>query len=385
MTDFEFQKMLLEKKLFDSLQYYDSCRFQMDSAKISYNALSKIVEEFERLNDEQRNEMFRELAEKKRCSWINPGNEVDYFGQKISWSLAVDKLTAEIMSILHNFFDLYAQWLNSVLFGERAIEIGKVTLNKVINKLGEFPEYQGDFITNLHNIISKEEYKFIADYNNITKHRFHLKSELTYSFFDGKSKATFPMFEKEDNAYDKKNLLDAINSRIAFCENLLDSSRIYVENYYSSTENKYVQHRVYNPKTYIQYDSEQDYLNNKPHMHTYFIEVDPNNILPEYHVMLKCSKEDRIEAYNSVYPVIALKDKNVDYSFIGSLIPEDEEDFVFNDVHNLRYRKYKAVIDTMEITMLKEWSNPQFHVYPMLSDVEQLYLTEDKNEKVIEE
>ena len=79
------------------------------------------------------------------------------------------------------------------------------------------------------------------------------------------------------------------------------------------------------------------------------------------------------------------KDKNVDYSFIGSLIPEDEEDFVFNDVHNLRYRKYKAVIDTMEITMLKEWSNPQFHVYPMLSDVEQLYLTEDKNEKVIEE
>lgn len=47
----------------------------------------------------------------------------------------MDKLTMEIMGLLHNFFDTYAQWLNSSLLGEEALPIKRATLVNISQKL----------------------------------------------------------------------------------------------------------------------------------------------------------------------------------------------------------------------------------------------------------
>jgi hypothetical protein len=367
VTDYEFQCLLKDKKLFDSFQFYETCVFQLESAEISKNALTKLVMNFGELNNSQRETMYKKLREEKSASWNNPIGTVEYFGQSISWYTAVDKLSAEIMSLMHNFFDVYAQWINTVLFGETALPIKEVSLIKVLRKLPHYTEYYGEFITKISGILADIKYKYIADYNNTSKHRYHLDSELTYNIFDGVSNANFPVFEKDKRLYEKQDLLNTIITSIDYCKQLLYSSRQYVENYYLIRDNNHVEHRLYNPQTFLKYQNEEDFKNNKVNMHMYFIEVEQNHILPEYHIMLMNDSKVQIDAYNSIYSVIALIDKHNEYSLLGALTPKDSETFTFGDSHNLRYRAYKTNTQDYHSVLFKGWADKSFRYYPMLS------------------
>lgn len=157
--------------------------------------MSNLFTEFINQYNEQRNGMFYKLAEENKASWKNPDNAVDYFGITISRSYAINKLTGEIMSLLHNFFDVFSQWINSLLFGETALIIKRVCLKSIIIKMSDFPEYSGSFISKFKLLDTNDDYNYIADYNNISKHRYKLNSELTYNIFNGTSKATLPVFQ----------------------------------------------------------------------------------------------------------------------------------------------------------------------------------------------
>ena len=46
MTDQEFLKLLKDKKVADAYQYYDSSRYKLALARISYEALDKIINNY---------------------------------------------------------------------------------------------------------------------------------------------------------------------------------------------------------------------------------------------------------------------------------------------------------------------------------------------------
>ena len=46
MTDHEFLKLLKDKKVADAYQYYDSSRYKLALARISYEALDKIINNY---------------------------------------------------------------------------------------------------------------------------------------------------------------------------------------------------------------------------------------------------------------------------------------------------------------------------------------------------
>lgn len=376
MVENEFHKLLKDKKLFDSLQFYNTCIYQLDSADISFNAVSNLFTEYTNQYNEQCNKMFNKLVEEKKASWKNLDNTVNFFGININRTYTINKLTDEIMSLLHNFFDVYAQWINAMLFGESALEIKQVCLKSIISKMSDFPEYSGSFISKFVLLNTNDDYNYIADYNNVSKHRYKLDSELTYDIFNGTSKATLPVFQKDNTPYNCMDLLNTLRAKIKFCKDLLSDSKLFVENYYLTANNLYVKNRIYNPATFLKYNSEEDYKNNKVEYHMYFIEVDPMSISSEYQIMLIHDDGNEISAYNCSYSEIALVDENNKYNIVGVLTPKDSDIFTFNDAHNLRYRKYLSnTKDYLPILYKSIWKK-KFNYYPMLSELHTSFMNE---------
>ena len=79
-------------------------------------------------------------------------------------TVIMDKLTMEIMSLLHNFFDTFAQWLNASLFAEDGLPMERVSLTKVAGKMAQFSEYTGQFIDDVIALPLNPDYLYIADY-----------------------------------------------------------------------------------------------------------------------------------------------------------------------------------------------------------------------------
>lgn len=366
MLDYEFEELLKRKKLLDSLQYYYTCEFQLESAEISYKALIKILDDFTISNEKEREKMLDKLSKEKKATIKSNLESLQFFGQSISIPMAIDKLTDEIMSLLHNFCDVFAQWINSVLFGELAIPICSVSLARVIKKTTEFPEYSGDFIEKLKELTKEEFYKYISDYNNTSKHRYHIGTEISYNILNGDSSSMISEFEKEIS-HPNKNLTETLRKGIELYNNILKKSRSFIEEYYEREDNNYITHRIYNPSTLLQFQNQEDFNNGKVYMHMYYIDVDPDNILPEYHIMLIHDDNEKISSYNSVYNVVALRDKKREgASFIGCLVPEDSDSYKLSDYHYLRYRKYITKQQDY-IELYKEMNNREFKIYPLLS------------------
>ncbi|MBD5642751.1 hypothetical protein HYH96_02425 [Clostridium botulinum] len=387
MTDLEFLKLLKDKKLADSYQFYDSCRYKLASAEISYNALSNIVTRYHEAESEVIKKVYEDALKKGTGTFKSRRDVVDFFGTEIDLTTALDKLAMEIMGLLHNFFDTFAQWINSSLLGEKALPIKKASLVNIIKELPNFAEYSGQFISDFLNLLNTDEYLYISDFNNTLKHRYQIYVQNKFDLFSIQGEVSIPDFSKDGRVHVKREVLTTILSDLNFCKNILDASRTYIENYYASSDCNYTRHRMYNPKTYMVFKSEDDYKKFKnPINHYYYIEVEPESILPEYQIMLASdrmeSDEDKsIELYNSVYQIIMLKEKD-DNSIVGILRPDDTETFAFKDEHNLIYRKYISIVSDYQIEMFKTIREDTFHYYPYLSDASIIIMKEENVDEI---
>ena len=283
----------------------------------------------------------------------------------------------KLFTILHNFFDTFAQWINTSLFGEKALPIRRVSLNSVIAKMPDFPEYSGTFITDFLGIIADPRFIYISDLNNTQKHRYQLYVENRFDLLAAQGEVNVPNFEKDGRIHVKADILGVVADVLNYCRKLLTDSRSFVESYYTVNACGYVDHRIYNPHTYLFFASKEDCEHLKsPKNHYHYIEIDEANILQEYQIMLvhdSLGQEDgSIEMFNSVYPIIMLRNQS-DERIVGILTPEDGESFHFHDAHNLLYRKYKAITTNYQVAMHQAICEGEFKYYPLLSDATLIY------------
>lgn len=328
----ELKELLIDKKVADAYQYYQAAYYKLYLANITIMALENIVNDFCSSSEDavkyHLNEAFKEGSR-----YIK--DTVDYFGIKISIADATTKLTMESISLLHSFFDIFAQWINAALLGEEALPIESVSLNKLIKKLFEYPEYRGDFLDEVTDILKQEEYLFISDFNNTMKHRTQLYTKNSIDILNVKAGIYTPKFSKNNNSYESKEIIDVLKNNLKFCQNELDNSVIFLEEYYSKNSCKYVGSRYYNPKQYIQFKTEEDYdtLRNVDQSYL-FIEESPDNIKDEYQIMRYTIDEDgNKELYNSCYKYIVLK---YDGRIWGVLCAKDQ----YDNESAIVYRKY---------------------------------------------
>jgi hypothetical protein len=121
--DYEFLKLLKDKKVADSYQFYDSCKYKIYLAEISLNALQKVVEKYHESESIEVQKVYSDAINTGQGTFNAGSSFVNYLGVEIGVTVIIDKLTIEIMGLLHNFFDTFAQWINSSLLGEKALHI----------------------------------------------------------------------------------------------------------------------------------------------------------------------------------------------------------------------------------------------------------------------
>ena len=392
MTNQELLKLLTDKKLADSYQYYEACQYKLYLAEISCEALDKVINDFETTGTETVNRLLQDAIENGKSEFRGMSSTVNYCGIEIPVSTAMTKLTMEVMSLLHNFFDTFAQWLNLVLFGSEALPIRSVSISSVISKLSNYPEYTGQFIDDLKNVTSKTnptDYIYISDFNNIVKHRTQIHVMNSINMFTAQGSVAIPPFMKDGNSHDKIEVVDVIHSGYRYCEKLLEDSRQYIEQYYAIADSKYVDHRYYNPKEFLFFETEDDYRNmRKPKNHYAYLEADPTNIDTEYDIMIvrdRTNQEDgRIELYNAPYPILMLREIGTT-NILGILIPEDDEEYKPRDHHMITYRKYIPKTSGYQREMFKAICEGIFHYHPFLVDneilIETLTVDEENSEK----
>ncbi|WP_273716929.1 hypothetical protein [Alkalihalobacillus pseudalcaliphilus] len=372
MSSYELVKLLKDKKILDSLQFLTSCQYKLASAEISFKALGNIcLEQFNNF-DEERDRIFKSVVEKGSVTLHAPSEDnLDYFGEPVARNVVIDKLTIEIFSTLHSFFDTFGQWLNSALFANQALPIKQVTFNKVVDKLAEFPEYTGSFITSLNHVTGSSEYKFISDLNNVVKHRFQIYTQARFNLFNGEKNLTTPKFRKESNIYSEKELLDITKGCLDYCYVLYQESINFIESYYKSNDNNYVSNRIYNPNTHLVFDNYEDVKQLKNIINSiHFVELDKSNLENEYQILLVSDdKESKtIEFFNSVYSFIAVKDINTK-EYIGLLKPDDSEEYLMDDGRNIEYRRYVLESTGYEQELHMNIVDNNIKVFPRLSNL----------------
>lgn len=372
-------KLLKDKKVADAYQYFEASAYKVYLAELSYSALEKVIAQYQENEKMIVEKLFEDVQTTGKGLYKAHANCVDYFGIQVSPTVIMDKLTMEIMSLLHNFFDTFAQWINASLFAEDGIPMERVSLSKVLSKLASFPEYSGPFITTISSLTSSAEYEYISDFNNTLKHRRQIYVDNRFDLLSIKGSVSVPEFTKDGRPHVKEDALTVLKEKIDFCTALLNSSKIYVENYYASSHNLHVGHRFENPDTYLFFDSKEDFVAMRsPKNHYYYIEIDPSNILNEYHFILCCdrmdgSQDERIEFFNCPYSIIMLREKGTQ-KIIGILKPEDGETWTINDERELAYRKYSAVLTGYEHEVFSSiCSDDTFHYYPFLSNMTGYY------------
>ncbi|MEY8431370.1 hypothetical protein AALC75_12735 [Lachnospiraceae bacterium 48-42] len=385
MTDQEFLKLLKDKKVADAYQYYDSSRYKLALARISYDALEKIINDFFEMGKESIQKVFNDAIETGEGEYRAHSEYVNFCGIELGVSTAINKLTMEILSLLHNFFDIYAQWINACMLGENALDLSRVSLRNVQREIKKYTEYSNQFIADFCDIINQPEYLYVSDFNNILKHRSQIYIKNSINLFTTEGSVAIPDFEKDGRTHSESEALDIIKSALEFCERQLNNSRQFVENYYLTADCQYVSHRIYNPKTYLLFECAEDLKNNKPPLnHYYYIEVDSSNILDEYQIMLSRDTmekpnidEKRIDIYNSPYPIVMLREKSIN-NIVGVMKPTDNETYKTGDSHSLCYRKYKVIVADFEREMFEAICKGDFYYMPALSDATVLYRTNAK-------
>jgi len=369
-------KLLKDKKVADSYQFYTSCEYKLYFAETSFQALQNIISKYQQTETERVNKVFSDAIMTGVGKYIAQDNSVDYLGVQMDVTSVMDKLTMEIMGLLHNFFDTYAQWLNSSLLGEEALPIKRTTLVNISQKLVSYPEYAGAFVTKLSAIPNEDQYLYIADFNNTLKHRYQIYIKNRFDILAATGDVSIPPFTKDGRLHIKEDALDVLKKSLDYCKSLLEDSRTFIEQYYSTNDNNYVSHRVYNPKTYLVFESEEDYkAMRSPKNHYYYIEVDPANIPDKIQVMLSCDRMDKtdeeeksLDCYNSPYQIIMLREFGSD-KIVGLLKPDDAETYKLSDEHEIKYRQYSSVTTGYEHEMFMAiCGDEKFNYYPYLSD-----------------
>lgn len=382
MTNTDLLKLLMDKKVADSFQFFTSCQYKLSMAELNYNALKNLISKYQEEETKVIEKVYDDAKKTGKGTYKAHKNVVDFFGIEVDTAVAIEKVIVETMGLLHNFFDTFAQWINSSLLGERALPIKSASLVSVGNVLSDFPEYTGQFISDFLGITNDSRYVYTADFNNTQKHRYQLYIQNKFDLFAVRGDVNVPDFGKDGRVHIKTDAVNVLQNGLNYCKSLFSDSQSFIENYYQSCDCNYVEHRVYNPKSYMFFENESDYKQTKnPKNRYHYIEVNPGNIFPQYQVMLvsdhsssENDEDKRIEMFNSTYPIIMLR-KYSEEKIIGILKPEDEESYSFGDEHNLIYRKYNSITLDYQHEMFTAICKGMFHYYPYLSDATIVYGT----------
>lgn len=92
MTNFDLLKLLVDKKVADSFQFFTSCQYKLYMAELSYSALKNLIKKYQEQETQVVNDVFEQIKKTGKGTYKQHENVVDFFGIEIDTSVAIEKV-----------------------------------------------------------------------------------------------------------------------------------------------------------------------------------------------------------------------------------------------------------------------------------------------------
>jgi len=370
-------KIFDENMILDSIQYFNSITHKLHSAKISLEALENIVLDQVEVLENEYGSLFKEANGNVTLKVESIEDKVEFYGVEINRKLAIDKLTIEIFSILHGFFDNLAQYLNTVLFANDGVCADDVSFHKLTEELDNFIEYPEELRNLIKGAKDEIEFKYLRDVNNVIKHRFQILSSSSFNIFNGIHSLLLPEIVKKNRVYDKRDLVEIVTKCFMYCETFFDLINESLIDYFSSNKHQRVSGRIYNPKIYIVFENDKNFKEGKPQQSMYYIQQDSNLLLDYYSILMKRIDNDKNvhDIYNCPYIFIAVV--NEKKAPLGYLKPCDTTEYELVSGRPSLYRKYELIKENFHGEYFENLFAGVIKYHPLLTDAEIIILNKE--------
>ncbi len=243
LNDPEYISNLISNKIIDVKLYYLSTYYKLNAAKTNLKIIKKIIENL-RCKHENKTQIDIENA-RKLGIFINEicvddfFSKVDFCGEELDIDIALNKLFFESVSLIHSFFDNYAQWINLSLFGGNALKENKVSLKIICDKLEKDEYYRSD-LSFVAEIKGNDNFVLIDKLNNTIKHRFQVFPKNSIDIFNGIISQSINLFDTKSSKYIEVNCVQVIENSIMYCEELFNEYYLFTSKFHASPPDSFL-------------------------------------------------------------------------------------------------------------------------------------------------
>lgn len=353
LLDYEQKKVLFDSMVIDGIQFLDSSMVKLKMAHLELCSLRNIKKGIK----ESFFQWKSELIEKGSVSNF-PESRFDYFGNKISDEIALFKVASSSFYYLHSFFDNYAQFLNTTLLANQAMDRNCVSIKMLANHLRQKDIYN-EILDMIDNCLSDPMYQFIEDYNNVTKHQINIFVDSRLYLNDGDLKTNIPGFDKKRKSDIVTHLSNDLETKIynsyEFTRNFCIDTTQKVYEILKNHQHLYTKNRYHSVNARIQLPNPNKNVMKAAEV---YIVTDNQVKQGEKYYFLFCKNDDEdISLNNSTYKSIIIK--NSDNEIIGMLTADDPGilDDSIDRVILFQYRSYTANIDNYSSIFIDHLKN----------------------------
>ncbi|MFI3172207.1 MAG: hypothetical protein R3Y58_07575 [Eubacteriales bacterium] len=265
----QFKEHCVDYYIFDAYQYAEGMMENMRTAAYCKEMIDKLIgyrdNGYAILNDNIANSVAQQMEEKGSASvglTVEDLVECDNFeilGISVSCGWLLGKYIKDFFQYIKNSYDSVAQVINFALIAgdnysnkprENTWDNEKVQFSSVLRKFCE--KYQSDFPLTyalLERISIGDEYKYICDYNNRTKHIKSIDTKISNQIMGSKSIYKVLGFEK-NNIHSDEDIHDLIQRMYDFTDDCIEQTinTITIE----SKQRKFTSNRIHDLKYYFQ-------------------------------------------------------------------------------------------------------------------------------------
>lgn len=345
MNSRELAKFLYDNEVYDSYQFIINTRKTIKTALFCKESILSLISKMTEEQQIWQSNFFNELIEQsgaiKKVSLTYdkmPTFDFTVYDIETNIPFLLDKLTKDFFQYVRNAFDCMSQAANTACLSTRAKDIERVDFGRM-KKVFEQQSYSQDFpsISSWYaDVANCNEFKYIEDFNNRTKHICDVYIKLSMSLIGEGEESTINPFFKKNQQHGKQDISEYLTDIYDFVSkayyDFMAALKIEI------TKKKYVANRYHKIKAF------QQKIKDDPDNGFSIVYIDATsdiiNMPNEIEVLLMREYDDKIIAKNCPVKTIYIKDPNMDNNYIGKYVTQDN----CGDDTLIKYRKYQKVV-----------------------------------------
>lgn len=345
MNTKELAKFLYDNEVYDSYQFIINTQKTISTALFCKESILSLISKMNEEQQKWQSDFYKELTEqtgpvKKVAVTYDRMPTFNFTISDIETNIPflLDKLTKDFFQYVRNAFDCMSQAANSACLSTRAKSIERVDFG-YMKKVFEQQSYSQDFLNISSwytNIANCDEFKYIEDFNNRTKHICDVYIKLSMSLIGQGDESIINPFYKKEQQHEKQDISEYLTEIYDFVSKAYHNFIIALKT--EIVKKSYIANRYHKLKVF------QQKIKDSPENGFSMVYIDATcaveNMPDEIQVLLVQEVDKEILAKNCSVGTIYIKDPDEDNTYIGKYVSQEN----CGDDTLIRYRKYQKII-----------------------------------------